>query len=251
MTTQEFSNAFDTLLASYSNKASFGDEGAPTDLVFDEYEKSVLLTQAQDIIVKQYFEDSNINVGFDGNARRQIDFSSLIDTMDLYPFEFYDSTRYVDDSYVYILPDNMLAILNEKVTIVYDGANIASYVIKPINYRDYDREMSKVWAQPLKKQAWRLISTNNIYPYGEKVEVIINDAAKAKLVDNSRLQYTIRYVKRPTPIVLADFSTSGLEIDGYNTERTSEVNPTLHIDILNKAVELAYATRAGKSTSQS
>ena len=78
MTTQEFSNMFDTLLNSYATQATFGDQAAHTEIVLDEYEKSVLLTQAQDIIVKQYFERTNANLGFDESERRQVDFSNLI-----------------------------------------------------------------------------------------------------------------------------------------------------------------------------
>ena len=52
MTCEEFSNAFDTLLNSYASKASFGDAASASSIQLDEYEKSVLLTQAQDEVVK-------------------------------------------------------------------------------------------------------------------------------------------------------------------------------------------------------
>ena len=55
MTTQEFSDAFDTLLNSYASQAIFGEGASKQEVVLDEYEKSVLLTQAQDIVVKSYF----------------------------------------------------------------------------------------------------------------------------------------------------------------------------------------------------
>ena len=46
MTTQEFSDGFDTLLNSFGNTLTFG-----STLTFDEYEKSVFLTKAQESIV--------------------------------------------------------------------------------------------------------------------------------------------------------------------------------------------------------
>ena len=46
MTTQEFSNTFDTLLNSYASKAEFGEGDSKREIVLDEYEKSVLFTQA-------------------------------------------------------------------------------------------------------------------------------------------------------------------------------------------------------------
>ena len=80
MTTNEFSDMFDTLLNAYANKAQFGDQASVADIALDEYEKSVILTQAQDIVVKSYFDRTlnNQGQGFDDTARRQVDFSSLI-----------------------------------------------------------------------------------------------------------------------------------------------------------------------------
>ena len=75
MTNPEFSNTFDTLLNSYNAQAQFGEQSSKIDIVLDEYEKSLLLTQAQDIIVKSYF-DARLNPqgqGFDDSQRRQID----------------------------------------------------------------------------------------------------------------------------------------------------------------------------------
>ena len=85
MTNTEFSDSFDVLLNSYNTKAEFGDQASKREIVLDEYEKSVLLTQAQDIIVKSYF-DRNLNSegqGFDDGTKRQVDFSSLIKVEDL------------------------------------------------------------------------------------------------------------------------------------------------------------------------
>lgn len=87
MTNTEFSDSFDVLLNSYNTKAEFGDQASKREIVLDEYEKSVLLTQAQDIIVKSYF-DRNLNSegkGFDDGTKRQVDFSSLIKVEELKP----------------------------------------------------------------------------------------------------------------------------------------------------------------------
>jgi hypothetical protein len=50
------------------------------DISLDEYEKSIFLTNAQDQIVKSYF-DRTLNPqgqGVDDSSRRQVDFSDLI-----------------------------------------------------------------------------------------------------------------------------------------------------------------------------
>ena len=249
MTTQELSNTFDTLLNSYASKAIFGDQASHQEIVLDEYEKSVLLTQAQDIIVKQYFERTNVNLGFDDSERRQIDFSNLITvaettvegtTTGSYGEGWMVNTPVASNTHI-------LFILNEKLVLSKTNNPTKTFVVVPINYHEYDRQMSKPFAQPLKKQAWRLIQDNlSDSTEGTKVEIIPTDAAKALKTNSYTAKYKIRYVRRPTPIVLVNLSDSDLSVDGVSSVTECEVNPILHIDILNKAVELALSTRGGR-----
>ena len=53
MTNEEFSNEFDSLISSNSIIKPFGIDS--TLLEFDEYEKSVFLTKAQESIVKSLY----------------------------------------------------------------------------------------------------------------------------------------------------------------------------------------------------
>ena len=262
MTNQEFSDTFTTLLNSYNSVAQFGDQVSKREIVLDEYEKSVLLTQAQDIIVKSYF-DSSLNPqgqGFDDSTRRQVDFSSLITVATL---DTSGTTSLFDSRGIMFklpLKDNaantcdVLFILNEKLECqtVTNATGpvfgpIKSYVVVPISYKEYDREMSKPFAQPLKKQAWRLFQ-NDTTGYDIDTELIVKQSiadhykVSPAAVGDIRIVYKIRYVRRPAPIVLEDMP-DGLSIDGISTETACELNPILHIDILNKAVELAIATR--------
>ena len=271
MTTQEFSNTFDTLLNSYNTQAQFGEQASKRDIVLDEYEKSVLLTQAQDIIVKSYF-DGTLNQqgqGFDDSTRRQMDFSSLIKIAELDPFDHKETEiqTFDDRGIVYQLPrkvvdgvevkgtTDVLFILNEKLTQVCTKGEQKieqwrkDFVIVPISYKEYDREMSKPYAQPLKKQAWRLFQ-NQATGFDINSELIPRFNVKEGTSSGDEptyksFVYKIRYVKRPQPIVLEDLPNN-LEIDGVTTESECELNPIIHMDILNKAVELAIATRGGR-----
>ena len=101
--------------------------------------------------------------------------------------------------------------------------------------------MSKPYAQPLKKQAWRLFQ-NNVAGFDVYSELIPRWTITEG--EGKTLVYKIRYVRRPVPIILEDLP-DGLVIDGYTNESACELNPILHMDILNRAVELAIATRAG------
>lgn len=260
MTTQEFSNTFDTLLNSYNSQGMFGEQASKGEIVLDEYEKSVLLTQAQDIILKQYFEGGGVNGGFDDSARRQVDFSNLITVEELTKEDTPTITTYDERSVVYKTPATatgrakILYILNEKIVVSTTVGAVTTkrqYVVVPINYKEYDRQMSKAYAQPLKKQAWRLFQDNG--PSGTSTIDLYSEIIPVEnSIDSGESpKYKIRYIRRPQPIVLTklDFTTQAdLEIDGVKEISECELNPIVHMDILNKAVELAYSTRGGGST---
>lgn len=230
MTTSEFSNMFDTLLNSYNTRSDFGEGSSKAEILLDEYEKSVFLTQAQDLIVKSYFDRTlnNQGQGIDDSTRRQVDFSTLIKVSECDPSD--TGEPYDSRGKLYNMPDRVLLILNEKVII-----NNKTLVVVPINYKEYDRQMSKAYAQPLKRQCWRLFQNN------------ANTDFLAELIphigDSDITSYIVRYVERPTPIILVDLSDENLNIDGKNTITECSLNPILHIDILNKAVELAIISK--------
>ena len=234
MTTQEFSNAFDTLLNSYASRGQFGEQADSSEIVLDEYEKSILLTQAQDFIVKSYFDRTlnNQGQGFDDTTRRQVDFSSLI-TVGVPTIDSLTTSKFDERGILYKMPTNILVVLNEKVK-----AGTETLVVVPINYKEYDRQMSKAYAQPLKKQCWRLFQS----PTG--IDLLSELIPKESIVITD---YKIRYIRRPKPIILTnlDFADSqeDLSIDGIKVVTECELNPIVHMDILNKAVEFALSTR--------
>lgn len=136
--------------------------------------------------MKSYFDArlNNQGQGFDDSTKRQVDFSSLIKTATL---DVADNTsKYDDRGIIYKLPDKVLFILNEKIQVteeerISDGkgdtepvsSTVKNLVVVPINYKEYDREMSKPYAQPLKKQAWRLFQ-NIEQGYDIYSELILN-----------------------------------------------------------------------------
>lgn len=245
MTNEEFSNGFDTLLNSYKHSAEFGQQSSIADVAVDEYEKSLFLTQAQDIIVKSYFQRSlNANgEGFDDSTRRQMDYSSLITVKSIDLGTADKTVGFSDNGYVMSFKDEdfkvnsinafPLFIINEKVTTV-DGK---SYVIVPINYKEYDRMMSKAYNEPLKRQAWRLFESSNS-DLSRQAEIILR--TDAALPD----KYVVRYVRRPKPIVLVDLTETDnqLSVDGVQTVTQCELNPVIHQEILQEAVRLVLAT---------
>lgn len=252
MNAKEFSDGFDTLLNSYAVANLYGEEATKSVITLDEYEKSLFLTQAQDLITKSYFYGGDSMGAFDGSEKRQVDFSNLIsvDTgQKISGVDFDDLPQTIDrNGIIFTWPKNILFILNERIRI--DGKD---YVVKPIHYREYDREKSKSYGQPMKKQVWRLTDGN--FPF-EPLSKIYKDRAYVELISredtdlkhSNSYWYQLRYVRRPKPIILAKFP-SGLTIEGQGepNDPVCELDQSLHFDILSKAVELAFATRGGVS----
>lgn len=65
------------------------------------------------------------------------------------------------------------------------------------------------------------------------------------------IEYGIRYIKTPKPIILVNLSDiqEGLSINGYNTVTECELPPNTHQEILQRAVELAKASYQGDLSS--
>lgn len=235
MNTLEFSSQFDVL---YNNITSNQAPG------LDEYEKSVFLTTAQEEIIKNYFNPkSNIKQeGFDDSPKRQADFSSLIYTVSLEEITLNSNVSKFDRrSKVFKYPSNVFIVLNERYI---EGNN--NYTIVPISYEEYDRLMSKPYKLPLKNQAWRLITQ------GPGTYIVLGGSASqsslvpiieliANFKGENKGNYTLRYIKRPSPIILTDLSTNAgnMTINGEYSEMTCALPDFLHFEILQRAVELA------------
>lgn len=68
-------------------------------------------------------------------------------------------------------------------------------------------------------------------------------------VDKDSFTYTVRYLRRPRPIILTNLD-EGLSIQGRSKESTCELDESLHQEILQRAVELAKAAYNGDLQSQ-
>jgi hypothetical protein len=95
--------------------------------------------------------------------------------------------------------------------------------------------MSKAYTQPLKKQAWRLFQNDS---NNDSIAEIVPDESVKSITS-----YKLRYIKRPSPIVLVNLASDNLSIDGVSSETSCKLNPILHMEILNKAFDLAISSR--------
>lgn len=140
-----------------------------------------------------------------------------------------------DRSTLYTFPKDTFIVVNESIKTT---ANRYLQVI-PLKYDEYTRLMSKPFKRPVKNQAWRLINSGTVTAgtnapdiTSKYVEIITNSWDTVGI-------YNIRYVRVPKPIILADLD-EGISIDGESSQsETCEIDPILHEDILQRAVELA------------
>ena len=227
MTTEEFSNEFDTILQSYSVK---NELGLQNPIAFDEYEKSVFLTKAQEqIIITLYNGKNNSNESLEKTEELRRYLSNLIKTE--------IRTKLIDNlpnavsqnSQFFSLPDDLWFITYEsaKVTSEDKCLNGKELMIIPITQDDYFRTSRNPFRQSNDRKALRLDIKDNTVEIISKYDIS---------------QYLVRYLSKPEPIVLIDFE-EGLSINNVSTKNECKLNPALHRLILDEAIRLALVSK--------
>ena len=235
MTIPEFSDGFDLY---YNNVTSNQAPG------LNEWEKSMFLTKAEKEIVKNYFSANStgntLKQGFDDSAKRQADFSVLMKTAACTATTL---TGKIDDrSFAFNYPNDVFIVINESVKI---GSKTKQ--VMPLRYDEYIRLMSKPFQRPLKNQVWRLINKGEVDTSGKATKTVEIIPGPGEAISS----YSVRYVRTPSPIIVGNLD--GLSIDGQTAVSTKcEIDPILHDDILQRAVELAKIawTSTGQDNAQ-
>ena len=219
MTTQEFSNEFDTLLNSYYSQIIPGEQFSKADLVLDEYEKSVFLTQAQEDIVLGLYNGTLNGEPFESTeiSRRYLDKLIKVSKPSL---NNNTSIKLSNSSYIYNLPKDLWLITYEHLI---SESKIIEVI--PIKQDDWHRIKNNPFKGPNNKRAVRLDIGNNT------VEVI-------SIKEPS--EYLISYLSKPKPIILEDLPED-LSINDNSEENTCELHESLHRLILERAVQLAIS----------
>lgn len=232
MTLSEFSNSFDTLVNSFNNSTTPVLPSSKSDVVFDEYEKSVFLTKAQEeIVVNLYNGHTSTGESFEMTEEMRRYLDSLVETK-VYNSDdqLTDKIGLSDKSFFYLLPDNIAFITLEQVILnddslgCYNGSRVGVY---PVTQDEFERVRNNPFRGPTKYKVLRI-------DYGSNIAELISKYTIDK--------YLIKYIIKPSPIILIDLPDN-LTIDGISKATECQLNSILHNTILERAVVLALRSK--------
>lgn len=232
MTVQEFSDEFDMLASSYRRFKALDHREELDSLDFNEYEKSIYLTKAQEEIIKDLYSGRYSGDSFESSEqlRRELDY--LVSQKNYVDSDRdAESNNLTDNKYIHTifnLPEDCLYIVYEQVSWSSDNTCLDGKVadVTPVTHDEYIRTRNNPFRGPNARKVLRLDK----------------GVSDVELVSNSNIgSYIIRYIKKPDPIVLTDLPDE--TIDGVSTPQTCKLNESLHRDILERAVRLALSSK--------
>ena len=237
MTVTEFSNEFDVLIDSYRRFKDFDNKENLDSLDFNEYEKSIFLTRAQEDIVTSFYNGLNYTQESFENSeeiRRYLD--ALVKTVKTSTFITNPNSTLSVNSVLATLP------LNTDVWyIVYESVDLEDSNLKcnsiqrvsviPTKHDNLQRILKNPFKRPNERRVLRLDLTGNV------VELI-----SKYTISN----YTLRYISKPEPIILTNLPNN-LTINNVGTKNECKLNPVIHRMILEKAVQFALVSKLGNN----
>lgn len=227
MTTEEFSNEFDVLLNSYItiNQDSFK---------LDEYEKSVLLTESQEAVIKELYSGKLAGEGFEETEEIRRGLDSLVNTLEL-TSEDISKPKMSDKSQFFQLPPDIWFITYESALLSDESLeckNNTRVIVIPIRQDEYHSVENNPFRGPSDKRVLRIDTGSSI------VELISKYNIKS---------YFVKYLSKPKPIILQDISNENLTINGEKLKMGCKLNESLHRTILEGAVALAIKRLPSKN----
>ena len=236
MKNEEFSNQFDLLVNSYRRFRDFDDKEAPDTIEFDEYEKSLYLTKAQEEIILSLYNGRNSSLqSFEETEELRRYLSNLIKEAELAPIVTTDGKPLgmESTSKFFTLPEDLWFITYESV-LLGEGKceSHTSMEVIPVRQDEYHRLKKNPFRGANDRRALRLdLSEGN-------VEIICKYPVS---------EYYVRYLKKLRPIILEDMP-NGVTIGGVGSETPSEVHEGLHQKILEMAVQMAMQSKLGSTS---
>jgi hypothetical protein len=225
MTLTEFKNEFNIHYNAIASQSAPG---------LDDYEISVFLTKAQEELIKNYYnpDGNKYKEGFESSEKRRVDLKELVksdtSTTIITSFDGLSS-----DSKFFVIPNDVFLLIYETAILDTGDCNNGKQVnVVAKTHDEFNVQYDNPFKNPDSSTVWRL----NISKLG-------NDKVVELICPFDITSYKFRYIKFPKPIILSDLNTTfpseGLSIDGITTQTECELDPGVHKEILDRAVELA------------
>lgn len=231
MNIEEFSNSFQLLVNSYTRFRDFDDKEPKDTIEFNEYEKSLFLTKAQEEIAISLYNGKNpYNESFEQTEELRRYLAPLIKEARLEPITTTNGMPLGVDSKskFFTLPDSLWFITYESA-IISDGKceGDDSLDVYPVTQDEYHKIKRNPFRGANSRRALRLdLSENNI-------EVVSKHTV---------IGYYLRYLRKIRPIILVELFND-LTIEGEQHPNGSELHETLHQRILELAVQMALQSK--------
>lgn len=224
MTIEEFSNEFDVLFNSYAISNPYGIGQNITQL--DEYEKSVLLTKAQEDIVRDLYNGKLTGDGFESTEEQRRNLDYLVKTLELNPIDT-DKPKMSENSKFFQLDSDVWFITYESAMLSDDNLKCKNDI--------------RVDVVPIRQDEYNIVK-DNPFRGASKNRVLRIDTGSSivELISKYNIQsYFIKYLSKPKPIILEDITDDNLSINNEKEKMGCELNTALHRTILERAVALA------------
>ncbi len=241
MTPQQFKDQFNLLYNNINNNAAPG---------LNDAEISSFLNKAQDEVVKQHAlgAHTNYQLGINQTSKRDVELDTLIKTASYTPYTTEDILSIHGRGKLFTPPNKkILIILSEVVqittweeiiepTVDDDSPNsstlipiITPYDVVELSYTQFNKFLSGSYKYPKKGQCWKLRHDN-------KVELVYPAKVYESLesLNSEDLTYNMVYVELPQQFNLPNTGCALPEV--------------LHMEIVQRAVELAKAAYASQDT---
>ena len=200
-----------------------------------EYEKSVFLTREQEADVVMLY-NGTLSKSFEETEELTHYLSVLVSQEDCQEVSC-SANHIVQGSQIFELPDNLLFRTLEICRIDTGDCGVKDAIVTPVTQDEYWRTSRNPFKQPNINRVIRL-SFGEAGAYGSTAY----SSQYSELISKYPIvSYTVRYLRKPSPIILTDLSSEGLSINGETAARTCELPEFLHQTILTGAVKAARA----------
>lgn len=217
MEAEEFSTEFDVLINAFDISQG---------ITFNEYEKSLFLTKAQEMFVDFCYKGAFANrAPFEGDEEARRSLSELVSEHTMTPISSDNDTPV--GSYFFKLPGNLRYIVYERAKLSSDNKCVDGkwFEVFPVKHDDLHRTL------------------RNPFKYHDKkvLRLDIRNSFAEIVSKNPVTEYNIRYIRNPYPIILDTLYET--TIQGMNGVMGCMLPENTHRPILDLAVRLALESK--------